>query len=192
VANSQEVFSTNSTSGVALRGLSGSSNGLNATNTSGHAVFATSTSSMGVFSRSTSYTGLQGFSQATDHAGAAGWSAGNSTGLIGYSNGGAGVLPAAKARTGVLGYAAQSAGSKGVWGSSPAGHGLHGESSTGWAGYFDGRVLVKRYAEFIETGTPSAPRTNHARLFVRDNGSGKTQLCVRFHTGAVRVLGTQP
>jgi hypothetical protein len=38
----------------------------------------------------------------------------------------------------------------------------------------------------------SAPVANRARLFVRDNGAGKTQLCVRFHTGVVKVLATEP
>jgi hypothetical protein len=38
----------------------------------------------------------------------------------------------------------------------------------------------------------SAPAANKAALFVRDNGSGKTQLCVKFNTGAVQVLATQP
>jgi hypothetical protein len=79
-----------------------------------------------------------------------------------------------------------------VWGKSPRGHGLHGESSTGWAGYFDGRILTTRYHELVEIHTPAAPGSNHARLFIRDNGNGKTQLCVRFHTGAVKVLATQP
>jgi hypothetical protein len=53
-------------------------------------------------------------------------------------------------------------------------------------------VLANKYLELRETGTPAAPAANAARLFIRDNGSGKTQLCVRFHTGAVRVLATQP
>ena len=39
---------------------------------------------------------------------------------------------------------------------------------------------------------PPAPGVDGARLFLRDNGSGKTQLCVRFNTGAVQVLATQP
>jgi archaellum biogenesis ATPase FlaH len=29
-------------------------------------------------------------------------------------------------------------------------------------------------------------------LFAKDNGSGKTQLCVRFSSGAVQVIATQP
>jgi hypothetical protein len=51
-------------------------------------------------------------------------------------------------------------------------------------------VLVNGYSELVEIGTPSAPPANHARLFVRDNGSGKTQLCVRFPSGAAKVLAT--
>lgn len=39
---------------------------------------------------------------------------------------------------------------------------------------------------------PAAPGADHARLFTRDNGSGKTQLCVRFPTGAVQVIATEP
>jgi hypothetical protein len=115
---------------------------------------------------------------------------GNSTAIIGKS--GSTAFPTPKAKTGIYGHASQDAGAKGVWGSSPNGHGIHGESSTGWAGFFDGRVLANRYLEMVEIGTPSAPGSNHARLFIRNNGSGKTQLCVRFHTGAVRVLATQP
>jgi hypothetical protein len=117
-------------------------------------------------------------------------SAGDSTGIVAKSGGGS--FPSPKAKTGAYGYAAQDSGSKGVWGTSPAGHGIHGESSSGWAGYFDGRLLVKKYMELVEIGTPTAPGSNHARLFIRDNGSGKTQLCVRFHTGVVKVLATQP
>lgn len=52
-------------------------------------------------------------------------------------------------------------------------------------------MLVKRYQEFRVISTPGAPANNHARLFVRNYASGKTQLCVRFNTGAVRVLATE-
>jgi hypothetical protein len=52
-------------------------------------------------------------------------------------------------------------------------------------------VFTNKYHELVEISTPSAPPSNHARVFVRDNGSGKTQLCVRFHTGAVKVLATE-
>ena len=39
---------------------------------------------------------------------------------------------------------------------------------------------------------PAAPGSDGARLYTRDNGAGKTQLCVRFASGAVQVLSTQP
>jgi hypothetical protein len=77
-----------------------------------------------------------------------------------------------------------------VWGNSVLGHGAHWQGSGGWAGYFDGRVLTKKYHELVKGSTPTASPKNHARLFLRNNGSGKTQLCVRFHTGAVKVLAS--
>ena len=46
--------------------------------------------------------------------------------------------------------------------------------------------------ELPEQTDPAAPASNLARLFVRDNGSGKTQLCVRFPTGAIQVISTEP
>ena len=45
--------------------------------------------------------------------------------------------------------------------------------------------------EFVERTDPAAPGANRATLFVRDNGAGKTQLCVRFNTGAVQAMFTQ-
>lgn len=42
------------------------------------------------------------------------------------------------------------------------------------------------------SGDAAAGAANTARLFVRDNGSGKTQLVVRFNTGAVQVIATEP
>ena len=50
-----------------------------------------------------------------------------------------------------------------------------------------------RHIELTELATdPAAPATNGARLFTRDNGAGKTQVCVRFATGDVAVLATEP
>ena len=40
--------------------------------------------------------------------------------------------------------------------------------------------------------TPDAPELGTARLFARDDGTGKMQLCVRFPTGAAQVLATEP
>jgi hypothetical protein len=47
-------------------------------------------------------------------------------------------------------------------------------------------------AMFEQTSDPGAPAANSARLFVKDNGAGKTQLAVRFASGATQVIATQP
>ena len=52
--------------------------------------------------------------------------------------------------------------------------------------YFHDRFL------YTERADPAAPAANRAVVYARDNGSGKTQLCVRFNTGAVQVLATEP
>lgn len=47
--------------------------------------------------------------------------------------------------------------------------------------------------EFTELGAdPDAPAASKARLYCTDTGGGKTQLCVRFASGAVQVLATEP
>jgi len=43
-----------------------------------------------------------------------------------------------------------------------------------------------------ESSDPAAPAADNAIIFCRDNGSGKTQVCVRFATGAIQVLATEP
>lgn len=43
-----------------------------------------------------------------------------------------------------------------------------------------------------EAFDPSAPASGSCCIYARNNGSGKTQLCVRFATGAVQVLATEP
>ncbi len=45
---------------------------------------------------------------------------------------------------------------------------------------------------FAEMTAPAAGAANTGRLFCRDNGSGKSQLCVIFATGAIQVLATEP
>ena len=46
--------------------------------------------------------------------------------------------------------------------------------------------------QFTEMSAPSAGASDTARLFCRDNGSGKSQLCVIFATGAIQVIATEP
>src|SRR4029079_18381583 len=69
--------------------------------------------------------------------------------------------------------------------------GIEGVTNTGYAGYFKGKVYTTKWYEMTEISTPPSPALNRARLFVRDNGSGQTQLCVRFNTGGVVVIATQ-
>jgi hypothetical protein len=170
-----------SSSGIGVLGDSDSLIGV-----SGH-----SGSDAGVFGHSVLNIGVHGRSLSNNQPGTLGQSANNSTGVLGAS--GADVpVPAAKAKTGVYGYAAQDNASQGVWGHSPAGNGVVGSTGTGYAGYFSGKVYSTQFYELSEIGTPAAPAPNRARLFVKDNGAGKTQLCVRFHTGAVQVIKTEP
>jgi hypothetical protein len=131
---------------------------------------------------------VQAANNASNKPASLGWSEGGSTGVLGASSGS---IPAAKAKTGVYGYASQDSSSRGVWGYSPAGHGIHGGSGTGFAGYFSGKVFTNSFHEMQEITPPTAPAANRARLFLRDNG-GHTQLCVKFNTGGVLVIATQP
>lgn len=55
-----------------------------------------------------------------------------------------------------------------------------------------GNTSVGGYIGMTEITAPVAPAANGARLYVRDNGAGKTQLVVVFATGAVQVIATQP
>lgn len=48
------------------------------------------------------------------------------------------------------------------------------------------------FQELSEIADAAAPSADKARLYVRDNGAGKTQLAVAFPTGAIQVLATEP
>ena len=181
---------TSSGSGYGVFGSSSSSVGVAGYSDSHTGVLAHSTSSTGVDAGSNLHVAVQGVSFASDQPAILGQSKGNFTGVQGYS--GTGTPPAAKPKTGVYGYAAQDASSHGVTGQTATGIGVFGIATTGYAGYFSGKVHTTAWYEMSEISTPAAPAANRARLFVRDNGSGKTQLCVRFATGAVQVIATQP
>lgn len=49
-----------------------------------------------------------------------------------------------------------------------------------------------RHIAMLEVSDPAAAPVDGARLYARDNGAGKTQLCVRFATGATQVIATEP
>jgi hypothetical protein len=151
---------------------------------------AQDTGSFGVVGESSAGVGVCGRSTGISQPALLGQSTGHGTGVLGFSSGG-GSQPAAKAKTGVYGYAAQDGGSFGVVGESPDGIGVYGASGTSFGGFFAGKVYTTKWYELGEVATPPAPAANKARLFVRDNGAGKTQLCVRFATGTVKVLATE-
>lgn len=48
------------------------------------------------------------------------------------------------------------------------------------------------YLEFQEMAFPAAPGANRARLFVEDNGAGKTRLMIRFSSGGNQQIAIQP
>ena len=53
-------------------------------------------------------------------------------------------------------------------------------------------TLLSLFTEMDELTDPAAPAANKSRLYTKDNGAGKTQLVVRFPTGAVQVIATEP
>jgi hypothetical protein len=189
LTNGSSVLWGESSSGTGVFGSSSGYVGVWGSSGSSIAVYGESGSSIGVSGFSSSNIGVRGYSLATGQPANLGWAGGDGTGVQGYSGGSP---PAAKAKTGVYGYAAQDASSQGVWGHSPAGNGVVGSTTSGYAGYFSGKVYSTKFYELSEIAAPLAPVANRARLFVRDNGAGKTQLCVRFNTGAVQVIATQP
>lgn len=58
---------------------------------------------------------------------------------------------------------------------------------------FRGNMLLQQgYFEARSITAPSAPANNGGRLFTRQNGSSKTELCVIFKTGAIQIIATEP
>jgi hypothetical protein len=200
--------------GAAVHALGGQNHGLDATtnNAASHAVQAVHAGS-GIAIKGLGQTGVQGVSNAAGGAGVHGRATtgalygvlgeGGYNGVWGETNltGAQGVVGVASAisgpSSGVYGSSASTTG-KGVRGQASAdtgtNYGVYGEtnSPTGFGGYFDGRVFTTKFYELLEIADPAAPSANRARLFARDNGVGKTQLCVLFPTGAVQVLATEP
>lgn len=49
------------------------------------------------------------------------------------------------------------------------------------------------FLQFVEGSTDvAAPAANRGTLYLRDSGGGKSQLVIRFNTGAVQVIATEP
>lgn len=65
------------------------------------------------------------------------------------------------------------------------------------AGDFSGTVKLTGivqlgYTEMTEIVAPAAGAVNTARIYAKDNGAGKTQVCALFNTGAEQCFATQP
>ena len=48
------------------------------------------------------------------------------------------------------------------------------------------------YADMGEIAAPASPSADTARLFVQDNGAGKTQLMALFPTGVAQQIAIEP
>ena len=116
---------------------------------------------------------------------------GDSAGVYGLTAGGH--------ASGVLGFA-QGDGA-GVFGYSNTGPGIYGESgSSNWAAQLKGRVVIEATSPYVQlaefapglTTAPSNAPTQAVRLFAKDNGSGKAQLCAIFPSGSAVVIATEP
>lgn len=69
----------------------------------------------------------------------------------------------------------------------------HVVSFTPGATFLTGNMVMQNgFISLQERADPGAAGANQAWLFARDNGAGKTQVCVRFPSGAVQVLATEP
>lgn len=67
-----------------------------------------------------------------------------------------------------------------------------GTASFRWSTAYGVNFNLSGYMEGSEIADPAAPSANSGRAYFRDNGAGKTQFVVRFPTGAVQVLATEP
>ena len=67
---------------------------------------------------------------------------------------------------------------------------FYGRTTTGFAGYFHGKVFTNSFVEILEMATPAAPGADRARLFVRDS-AGKSAAVRALPDRAVKVLATE-
>ena len=94
----------------------------------------------------------------------------------------------------VIGYRATASGHAAIAIGSEA-RALHGHSTAlglqvETSAYYQLAIGAK-HIEMLEQTAPGSAVANGARLYVKDNGAGKTQLCVIFATGAEIVLATE-
>jgi hypothetical protein len=135
--------------------------------------------------------------------------------LRGDAESGRGVMGVAGSQgTGVWGYSPDH---RGVFGRSDEGIGVRSESRKGiashaWgrtailadgedigidargdlAGVFRGPVRFNSFLEIESIPEPDTPNLDRTRMFTRVNGSLKIEVCVKFPSGAVQVIATEP
>jgi hypothetical protein len=168
-------------SGSAMRAYGGNNYGLYATTDTefSYAILGENLSSAG------GGIGIKGTT--FDTAGAFG----DSSGVLGLSAGGH--------ASGVVGFA--NGDGAGIYGFSNTGPGIYGDSGTSnWAAQLKGRVVIEApdpYVQLAEfdpgaTTAPTSAPSQAVRLFAKDNGSGKVQLCAIFPSGSAVVIATEP
>ncbi len=145
-------------SGYGVSGASTSNYGVSGTSTSSYGVYGESGSSLAVHGTSLSGTGVFGKSRGSSQAATIGWSAANSTGILGFSNDNSASPVAPQAKTGVYGYASQDATAVGV----------RGESTTGRGGVFKGNLAQLRLSPSSAATHPSSGAKGD--LFVDTSG----------------------
>jgi hypothetical protein len=160
-------------------GAAGSGAGLRAFGGNNDGVVATTTG--------TTHYAVHGTAPMTGIFGETNTDSGDAVGVYGLTTNGTGVYGDTINGIGVLGTSPI----LGVKGSSDAGVGVRGVSVTGYAGYFQGKMFATEFFDIQEMSDPPAPAANVARMFVRDSAA-KSQLCVRFASGAVQVIATEP
>ena len=156
-----------SVTGVGVEARSEQSHGLQATTQSGIGVLGDSVGNIGVLGSSRDASGVEGFSQ-QGLAGVHGRSD-RRYGVFGESSQGVGVIGVSPtnaiqgrstgpggASIGVSGWSDAGAG---VQGDSNTGIGVAGRSPSGWAGYFEGNVIVR--GAFYVVGGPKSAAVKH-------------------------------
>ena len=119
-----------------------------------------------------------------------------SAAFIGRTDTGVGLRGRSVTGQGVQGFSSSSAGVQGFSDTDAGVNGFGGPFGV-WAtgdpygGFFVGAVHSTQYYELEEISAPGAPSADQARLFVRANAAGRSQLCVQFGTGGVKVLATE-
>ncbi len=167
-----------SETGAGVRGTS-TKNGVHGDSDSGTGVLGSSTSGPGVRGESESDYGVKGtstkshgvFGESTNGIGVVGHAVGaNSVSVNGYSQAGIGVRGDSFTGPGVYGT---SANKEGVSGFSSVGTGVYGQTAdpSGYAGRFDGRVLVK--GAFTVVGSKNAavqlPDGSHRLMYCQES-----------------------